>query len=111
MSLWAWARLSCRRHTERPRTTQWWQIGQAAAAPVILSYPAWARLFVIDENVIGENANQWLPRTIIGVLPDGFIGPMGEVVSTSLSIEDRRGAPDCRTPLECARTGLAVETG
>jgi putative ABC transport system permease protein len=55
-------------------------LGQDAGAPVILSYPAWMRLFGTDANVIGRDVRiNGVPRTIVGVLPEGFIGPMGPV--------------------------------
>ena len=55
-------------------------LGQDAGAPVILSHPAWARLFATNANVIGRELRiNGIPRTIVGVLPEGFIGPMGPV--------------------------------
>ena len=55
-------------------------LGQDTGAPVILSHPAWLRLFGTDANVIGREVRiNGIPRTIIGVLPEGFIGPMGPV--------------------------------
>lgn len=57
--------------------------GQAAAetgTPVVLSHPAWTRLFGRDGNAIGKEVRiNGLSRTIIGVLPAGFVGPMGRV--------------------------------
>ena len=55
-------------------------LGQDAGSPVILSHPAWMRLFATDTNVIGKELRiNGIPRTIVGVLPEGFIGPMGPV--------------------------------
>src|SRR5690349_5175405 len=55
-------------------------LGQDTGAPVILSHPAWTRLFATDANVIGKELRiNGIPRTIVGVLPEGFIGPMGPV--------------------------------
>jgi predicted permease len=55
-------------------------LGQDTGAPVILSHPAWTRLFGTDANVIGRDVRiNGIPRTIVGVLPEGFIGPMGPV--------------------------------
>lgn len=51
-----------------------------ASAPVILSHRAWSRLFGIDTDVVGTDIRiNGIPRTIVGILPDGFIGPMGQV--------------------------------
>lgn len=56
------------------------QAAQETGGPVILSHPAWARLFGTDASVIGREVRiNGVTRTIIGVLPDGFIGPMGQV--------------------------------
>jgi putative ABC transport system permease protein len=55
-------------------------LGQDAGASVILSYPAWTRLFGTETNAIGREVRiNGVPRTIVGVLPEGFIGPMGPV--------------------------------
>jgi predicted permease len=55
-------------------------LAQDAGSPVILSHPAWTRLFATDPNVVGRDVRiNGIPRTIIGVLPRGFIGPMGPV--------------------------------
>lgn len=55
-------------------------LGQDAGSPVILSHPASARLFGTDADVIGSEVRiNGIPRTIVGVLPEGFIGPMGPV--------------------------------
>ena len=55
-------------------------LGQDTGASVILSHPAWTRLFATDANVIGREVRiNGIPRTIVGVLREGFIGPMGPV--------------------------------
>jgi putative ABC transport system permease protein len=55
-------------------------LGKDAGSPVILSYPAWTRLFGTGAEVIGRDVRiNGIPRTIVGVLPEGFIGPMGPV--------------------------------
>jgi hypothetical protein len=55
-------------------------LGQDTGGPVILSHQAWTRLFATDANVIGRELRiNGIPRTIVGVLPEGFIGPMGPV--------------------------------
>jgi predicted permease len=55
-------------------------LGQDTGSPVIVSHPAWMRLFATDTNVIGRELRiNGIPRTIVGVLPEGFIGPMGPV--------------------------------
>ncbi len=56
------------------------QAAQESGGPVILSHPALVRLFGTDVNVIGREVRiNGVPRNVIGVLPDGFIGPMGQV--------------------------------
>jgi putative ABC transport system permease protein len=55
------------------------QLAQETGAPVVLSHAAWARLFGTDPNVIGREVRlNGIPRPIIGILPAGFIGPMGD---------------------------------
>ena len=55
-------------------------VGGDASGPVILSHTAWTRLFGTETAVIGRDVRiAGNPRTIIGVLPAGFIGPMGDV--------------------------------
>ena len=55
-------------------------VGGDASGPVILSHQAWTRLFATDPGAAGRDVRiDGIPRTIIGVLPAGFIGPMGEV--------------------------------
>ena len=56
------------------------QVGEDAGAPVMLSHAAWTRWFGTDPKVIGTDVRiNGIPRTIIGVLPREFIGPMGQV--------------------------------
>jgi len=53
---------------------------QETGRRVVLSHRAWTRLFASDPNVIGRDARvNSVTRTIIGVLPDGFVAPMGQV--------------------------------
>jgi predicted permease len=55
-------------------------VGTDTGAPVMLSHAAWARLFGTDATVIGREVRiNGLARTVIGVLPPGFIAPMGDV--------------------------------
>jgi putative ABC transport system permease protein len=55
-------------------------LGGDGAGRVILSHQAWTRLFANDTAVLGRDVRvAGVPRTIIGVLPAGFIGPMGDV--------------------------------
>jgi putative ABC transport system permease protein len=55
------------------------QSDQGTGAPVILSHPAWVRWFGTEANAIGREVRiNSIPHTIIGILPDGFIGPMGQ---------------------------------
>lgn len=57
--------------------------GQGApdiSAPVILSHPAWLRLFGSGVDAVGTEVRiNGIVRTIVGILPEGFIGPMGQV--------------------------------
>ena len=53
----------------------------AARAPavVMLTHSTWERLFASDPSVIGRSLRiDGVPRTVIGVLPRGFVGPLGE---------------------------------
>ena len=53
--------------------------GDDTATSVVVSYPAWKRLFSGDAGVIGRDALvSGLHRTVVGVLPQHFIGPAGE---------------------------------
>ena len=56
------------------------QLAPDAPAPVILTDTAWSRLFASDTGIVGREVRiNGIPRTVIGVLPRGFFGPMGEV--------------------------------
>ena len=56
--------------------------GQASpdtARAVMLTDPAWQRLFAADTRALGQNlVINGIPRTLVGILPRGFVGPMGE---------------------------------
>jgi putative ABC transport system permease protein len=50
------------------------------ARVVVLTHAAWQRLFAGDPGVLGRDVRiNGIPRTVIGVLPNGFIGPLGQV--------------------------------
>jgi putative ABC transport system permease protein len=50
------------------------------ARVVILTHGAWRRLFAGDAGVLGQDVRvNGIPRTVIGVLPRDYIGPLGEV--------------------------------
>ena len=56
------------------------QLAQETGAPTVVSHAAWVRLFGSDPTVIGRDVRiNGIQRPVIGVLPDGFIGPMGQV--------------------------------
>jgi putative ABC transport system permease protein len=53
--------------------------GDDTATSVVISHDAWHRLFLGDPAVVGrETLVSGAPRTIVGVLPENFIGPVGE---------------------------------
>ncbi len=55
------------------------QIGPDTARVVLLTDAAWQRLFARNPSVVGrEILINGILRTVIGVLPCGFVGPMGE---------------------------------
>jgi putative ABC transport system permease protein len=55
-------------------------VGADTGSPVMLSHGAWARLFGTDASVIGREMRiNGIPRTVIGILPQTFIAPMGDV--------------------------------
>jgi len=57
------------------------ELGQAGdtATSVVISYAAWQRLFGGDVAVVGRSALvSGLSRTVVGVLPEHFIGPAGD---------------------------------
>jgi predicted permease len=52
--------------------------GPDTARTVLVSHGAWQRLFAGDPHLVGRDVRlNGLPRTVIGVLPAGFVGPMG----------------------------------
>jgi predicted permease len=53
--------------------------GDDTATSVVISHNAWQLLLQGDAGVVGREAIlAGVPRTIVGVLPDGFIGPVGQ---------------------------------
>jgi predicted permease len=68
-----------------------------SARAVVLSYAAWQRLLGGDPRAIGEVVTiNGAPSTVAGVLPRGFVGPVGEVdVYYPLNI-----APYLRDPIQ-----------
>lgn len=55
------------------------QLGPDTARAVVLTHAAWQRLFAEDPGVVGRDLRiNGVPRTVIGVLPRHFVGPMGE---------------------------------
>jgi putative ABC transport system permease protein len=55
------------------------QLGPDTARGVLLTHRAWQRLFGGDSAVLGQNVRiNGMPRTVIGVLPADFSGPMGD---------------------------------
>ena len=54
------------------------EVGPDTARVVLLSHAAWQGLFAGDPDVVGREVRiNRLPRTVIGVLPRDFVGPMG----------------------------------
>lgn len=54
------------------------EVGPDTARVVLLSHAAWQGLFAGDSGVVGREVRiNTLPRTVIGVLPRDFVGPMG----------------------------------
>jgi putative ABC transport system permease protein len=54
-------------------------LGDDTATAVVISHGAWQRLFLGDPGVVGREALvSGVARTIVGVLPESFIGPVGE---------------------------------
>lgn len=46
---------------------------------MLLTHAAWQRLFAGDPAALGRDVRiNGIPRTVIGVLPRDFVGPMGE---------------------------------
>jgi predicted permease len=56
------------------------QLAPDAPTAVVVTDSAWTRLFAGDPGVLGREVRvNGIPRTVIGVLPRGYLGPMGEV--------------------------------
>jgi putative ABC transport system permease protein len=52
--------------------------GEDSARAVVISHAAWQGLFAADPEIIGREVRlNRRPRTVIGVLPPDFVGPMG----------------------------------
>lgn len=55
------------------------QLGPDMPSVVMLTHAAWQTLFAGDRGVLGRDVRiNGVPRTVIGVLPREFVGPMGE---------------------------------
>jgi predicted permease len=55
------------------------EVGPDTARVVLLTHAAWQRLFAGDPGVVGRDVRiNGIPRTVIGVLPRDFVGPMGQ---------------------------------
>jgi putative ABC transport system permease protein len=53
--------------------------GDDTATSAVISHAAWQRLFAGDPAVVGRAALvSGVPRTVVGVLPERFVGPAGE---------------------------------
>jgi predicted permease len=53
-------------------------LGPDSARPVLVTRAAWERLLAGSPGVVGRDVRiNGLARTVIGVLPPGFVGPMG----------------------------------
>jgi predicted permease len=54
--------------------------GPDTARVVLVTHDAWQRLFAGDRDIVGREVQiNRVPRTVVGVLPRGFMGPMGAV--------------------------------
>jgi predicted permease len=54
--------------------------GPDNARGIVVTHAAWQRLFSGDPGVVGQEVLiNAVPRTVVGVLPRGFVGPMGPV--------------------------------
>src|SRR5262245_8537647 len=54
------------------------QLAPDTANVALVAHAAWERLLAGDPNVLGRDVRiNGIPRTVIGVLPANFIGPMG----------------------------------
>jgi predicted permease len=55
------------------------EVGPDTARVVLVTHAAWQGLFAGDPGVLGREVRiNGLPRTVIGVLPHDFVGPMGQ---------------------------------
>jgi predicted permease len=55
------------------------EIGPDTARAVVLTHSSWQRLFASDSGIVGREVRiNRIPRTVIGVLPHDFVGPMGQ---------------------------------
>ena len=83
--------------------------GDDTATSVMISHAAWRRLFLGDPAVVGrEVVVSGLTRTVVGVLPESFIGPVGEA-DFYFAVDV---APVRRTPsLGAARVGSGSSGG
>jgi predicted permease len=53
-------------------------LARDTARVVLLTHPAWERLFASSPNVLGRDVRiNGMVRMVVGVLPPGFAGPMG----------------------------------
>ena len=72
--------------------------GANAPLVVVLSHDAWQREFRGDPRVIGSTVRvNGVPRTVVGVLPRGFVGPMGDAdlwfaLDMAPALRDPKGA-------------------
>jgi predicted permease len=56
------------------------ELGPDTARSVLITHAAWQGLFAGDPDIVGRELRvNALPRTVIGVLPRGFVGPSGRV--------------------------------
>jgi predicted permease len=54
--------------------------GPDNARGIVVTHAAWQRLFSGDPGIVGRDVViNAIPRTVVGVLPRGFVGPMGPV--------------------------------
>ena len=54
--------------------------GPDNARGIVVTHAAWQRLFSGDPGVVGRDVTiNAIPRTVVGVLPRDFVGPMGPV--------------------------------